>query len=103
MSSSVFPFYSWASVVGQGASDRYGITRSLPALHYRHFLVIIIIIITPLLSKAFNRQVSDRLERFMERSGVLPPTKFADWKDIGTSHASLCAFHTLQSALKPCA
>ena len=91
--------------MGQVASDRYGITRSLPALHYRHFLVIIIIIIiiTPLLSKAFNRQVSDRLERFMERSGVLPTTKFADWKGMGTSHASLCAFHTLQSALKPCA
>ena len=35
--------------------------------------------ITSVLSKVFERLVSVRLRRFMERSGVLPTTQFAYW------------------------
>ena len=35
----------------------------------------------------------------MERSGVLPTTRFAYRKGLGTSAALLCVSHTLQSAL----
>ena len=35
----------------------------------------------------------------MERSGVLPTTQFAYWKDLDTCNALLCVSHTLQSAL----
>ena len=44
--------------------------------------------------------MSVRLGRFMERSGVLPPTQFAYRKGLGTCDALLCVSHTLQSALK---
>ena len=40
--------------------------------------------ITSALSKVFERQVSVRLGRFMERSGVLPTTQFAYRKGLGT-------------------
>ena len=40
-----------------------------------------------------------RLERFMERSGVLPTTHFAYHKCLGTCDALLCLLNTLQSAL----
>ena len=40
--------------------------------------------ITSVLSKVFERLVSDRLGRFMERSGVLPTTQFAYRKGLGT-------------------
>ena len=43
--------------------------------------------------------MSVRLGRFMERSGVLPTTKFANRKGLGTCDELLCVSHTLQSAL----
>ena len=55
--------------------------------------------ITSVLSKAFERLVSVRLGRFMEHSDVLPTTKFAYRKGLGSCDALLCASHTLQSAL----
>ena len=56
--------------------------------------------ITSILSKVFERLVSVRFGRFMERSGVLPNTKFAYRKGLGTCDALLCVSQTLQSALK---
>ena len=56
--------------------------------------------ITSELSKVFERLVSVRLGRFMERSGVLPTIQFAFRKCLGTCGALLCMSHTLQSALK---
>ena len=56
--------------------------------------------ITSVLSKVFERLVSIRLGRFMERSGVLPTTQFAYRKGLGTCYALLCVSHTLQSALE---
>ena len=49
--------------------------------------------ITPALSKVFERLVSSRLGRFMERNGVLPTTQFAYRKDLGTCSALLCVSH----------
>ena len=43
--------------------------------------------ITSVLSKAFERLVSVRLGKFMERSSVLPTTKFAYRKGLGTCDA----------------
>ena len=40
------------------------------------------------------------LERFMERSCVLPTSQFAYRKGLGTCDALLCVSHTLQSALE---
>ena len=48
----------------------------------------------------FERLVSVRLGRFMERSGVLPTTRFAYRKGLGTCDALLCVSHTMQSALE---
>ena len=45
--------------------------------------------ITSVLSKMFERLVSVRLRRFMERSGVLPTTQFAYRKGLGTCDALL--------------
>ena len=45
--------------------------------------------ITSVLSKVFERLVSVRLGRFMERSGVLPTTQFAYRKGLGTCHVGL--------------
>ena len=45
--------------------------------------------ITSVLSKVFDRLVSVRLERFMERSGVIPTTQFADRKGSSTCDALL--------------
>ena len=56
--------------------------------------------ITSVLSKVFERLVSVRLGRFMERSGVLPTTQFAYRKGLGTCDALLCVSHTIQSALE---
>ena len=56
--------------------------------------------ITSVLSKVFERLVSVRLGRFMERSSVLPTTLFAYWKGLGTCDALLYMSHTLQSALE---
>ena len=56
--------------------------------------------ITSVLSKVFARLVSVRLGRFVERSGVLPTTKVAYRKGLGTCDALLCVSHTLQSALE---
>ena len=56
--------------------------------------------ITSVLSKVFERLVSVRLGRFMERSGVLPTTRFAYRKGLGTCDALLFVSHTLQSALE---
>ena len=41
-----------------------------------------------------------RLRRFMELSGMVPTTKFAYGKGLGTCDALLCVSHTLQSALE---
>ena len=46
--------------------------------------------------------MSIRLGRFMECRGVLPTTKFADRKGLGTCAALLCVAYTLQSALEIC-
>ena len=48
----------------------------------------------------FERLVSVRLGRFMERSGVLQTTQFAYRKCLGTCDGLLCVSHTLQSALE---
>ena len=56
--------------------------------------------ITSVLPKVFERLVSIRLGRFMERSGVLPTTQFAYRKGLGTCDELLCVSHTLQSALE---
>ena len=45
----------------------------------------------------FERQVSVRLGRFLERNSMLP---FAYRKSLGTCDALLCVSHTLQSALE---
>ena len=39
-----------------------------------------------MLSKVFERLVSVRIERFMERSGVPPDTQFAYRKDLSVMH-----------------
>ena len=49
--------------------------------------------ITSVLSKVFERQVSVRLGRFMERSGVLPTTKSAYQKGLGTCDTLLCVVY----------
>ena len=56
--------------------------------------------ITLILAKVFERLVSVRLGRFMERSDVLPTTQFAYRKGLRTCDALLCMSHTLQSALE---
>ena len=58
------------------------------------------IFITSALSKVFERLVSVRLGRFMERSGVLPTTEFAYRNGLSTCDALLCVSHTLPSALE---
>ena len=55
---------------------------------------------TSVLSKVFERLVSARLGRFMERNGVLPTPELAYRKGLGTCDALLCVSHTLQSALE---
>ena len=56
--------------------------------------------ITSVLSKVFELLVSIRLGQFMERSGMIPNTKFAFRKGLGTCDALLCVSHTLLSALE---
>ena len=56
--------------------------------------------ITSVLPKVFERLVSVRLVRFIERSGVLPTNQLAYLKGMGTCDALLCLSHTLQSALE---
>ena len=58
--------------------------------------------ITSVLSKLFERLVSVRLGRFMERSVVLPTTQFPYRKGLGTRtcDALWCVSHTLHSALE---
>ena len=48
----------------------------------------------------FERLVSVRLGLFIERSCVLPTTKFAYRKGLGTSDGLFCVSHTLQSTLE---
>ena len=48
----------------------------------------------------FERLVSVRLGRFMERSGVLLTTQFAYREGLGACDALLCVSHTLQSVLE---
>ena len=55
--------------------------------------------ITSVLSKVFERLVSVRLGRFMERNGVHPTTQFAYRKGLGTCDALFCVFHSLKSAV----
>ena len=57
--------------------------------------------ITPVLPKVFERlHESVCLVRFMELCGVLPTTKDAYRKGLGTFDAPLCVFHALQRALE---
>ena len=56
--------------------------------------------ITTVLSKVFERLVSVRLGRFMEHSGGLPSTLFANRKGLGTCDALLCMSKTQESALE---
>ena len=56
--------------------------------------------ITSVLSYVFERLVSVRLGRFIERSGVLPTTQFAYRKGLGTCDELLCVSRTLQSRLE---
>ena len=56
--------------------------------------------ITSVVSTVYERLVSVRLRRFMERSGVLPTTQFAYRKGLGTCAALLCESLKLQSALE---
>ena len=57
--------------------------------------------ITSGLSKVFERLVSVRLGRFVERNGVLPTTQFAYRKGLGTCDALLwVSLITLQSVLE---
>ena len=56
--------------------------------------------ITSVLTKVFERLVSVRLGRFIERSGVLPTTQFDYQKGLGTCDALQCVSHTLQRALE---
>ena len=56
--------------------------------------------ITSVLSMEFERLVSVRPGRFVERSGVLPTTQFTYRKGLGTCDVLLCVFHTLKSALE---
>ena len=44
--------------------------------------------------------MSVHLERFMERSSVLPTTQFAFRKGLGLWDALLCVSHTQQGALE---
>ena len=53
-----------------------------------------------MLSKVFERLVSVRLGRFMERSGVHPTSQFTYRKGFGTCDALLCVSHTLQNAFE---
>ena len=53
-----------------------------------------------LISKVFERLVSVRLGRYMERSGALPNTQFAYQKGLVTCDELLFGCHTLQSALE---
>ena len=48
----------------------------------------------------FEFLLSVCLGRFMERNGVVPKTRFAYRKGLGTCDALLCVSHTLQSALE---
>ena len=48
----------------------------------------------------FERLLSVRLARFMERNGVLPTTQFAYRKGLGTCDALLCVFLALHCALE---
>ena len=59
-----------------------------------------LISITSVLSKVFERLVSVRLGRFMERGGALPTTKVAYRIGLGTCEVLLCLSHTLESALE---
>ena len=53
------------------------------------------IFITSVLSKVFERLVSVRLGRFIERSGVLPTTQFAYRKSLGSCDAfCVCVTYT---------
>ena len=56
--------------------------------------------LTPILSKIFECLVSVRLGRFMEGRCVLPTTRFAYRKGLGTCDALLCVAHSLQIALE---
>ena len=55
---------------------------------------------TSVLSKVFERLVSVRLLRFIERSVVLPTTRFANRKGLGTCDALVRVRYTVQSALE---
>ena len=48
----------------------------------------------------FERLVSDRFGRFMDRIGVLPTNHFAYRKGLGTCDQLLCVSHTLLRALE---
>ena len=72
-------------------------TKEIPSSSIDNYRTISI---SSVLSKVFERLVSVRLGRFMERSGVLPTTQVAHRKGLGTCDALLCVSNTLQSALE---
>ena len=91
---------SFVSVVSRLAGDR-PMSRQFRKVHppsssvanYRP------ISITSVLSnKVFERLVSVRHGRFIERSGVLPTTQFAYQKGLGTCSALLCVSYALQQS-----
>ena len=86
-------------VVSWLAGDR-PVTRILKAPPSSFVANYRLISISSVLSKVFERLVSVRHGRLMERSGVLPTTQFAYRKSLDTCDAILCVSHTLQSALE---
>ena len=50
--------------------------------------------------KVFGRLMPVRLRRFMECTGVLPTSQFANQKDLGSCDSLFYVSHTLQSALE---
>ena len=81
----------------RGQANVTQIQKSPPSSRVANYQLIFM---TSVLFKVFERLVSVRLGRFMERSGVIPTTQFAYLKGLGTTAVRLCMFHSLQCALE---
>ena len=55
--------------------------------------------ITHILSKVYEKLVSNKLSRFCEKCGLLPVAQFAHWKGLGCTDALLTISHHLQKSL----
>ena len=55
--------------------------------------------ITPVLSKVFEKTVAGKLSNFLQRHGMLPPSKFSYRRGLGTCDDLLTLSHSLQVAL----